>query len=334
MADHEFPTTDLDLTSDLAANISQTVVALFSGGTVAETLAQVADLAVSTIEGCDYAGIFLLAGGDQVTTPVHTDPTVAELDLLQQTSGLLSDLTSYAAVVVAPRHETAQIRSVQLIALGQHLALLVVVLADGTVEKRAIDLDEETSPEVLSAVSAHLAHHLEGRRMSDRAAVPRGSDPRLDPLVDQVNQALADLSAPEESEHVFVGGSSRVAMAFDAVETVRAVLATLERQMVVVSLLRDVLDQGLSVAIGTEHGYHPLASCAVVVAPLNVGGHEDGAVGLLGPTRMNYPQALAAAHVVGERLGERLGDTFGTSSEDPGGPSGPRRTRRGARGGR
>ena len=170
--------------------------------------------------------------------------------------------------------------------------------------------------------------------MSDRAAVPRGSDPRLDPLVDQVNQALADLSAPEESEHVFVGGSSRVAMAFDAVETVRAVLATLERQMVVVSLLRDVLDQGLSVAIGTEHGYHPLASCAVVVAPLNVGGHEDGAVGLLGPTRMNYPQALAAAHVVGERLGERLGDTFGTSSEDPGGPSGPRRTRRGARGGR
>ena len=76
--------------------------------------------------------------------------------LLQQTSGLLSDLTSYAAVVVAPRHETAQIRSAQLVALGQHLALLVVVLADGTVEKRAIDLDEEAAGEVLSVVRARV----------------------------------------------------------------------------------------------------------------------------------------------------------------------------------
>jgi heat-inducible transcriptional repressor len=50
-----------------------------------------------------------------------------------------------------------------------------------------------------------------------------------------------------------------------------------------------------------------LASCAVVVAPVSVAGQELGAVGLLGPTRMNYPEALAAAHVVGERLGERLG---------------------------
>jgi len=253
--------------------------------------------------------------------------------LLQQTSGLLSDLTSYAAVVVAPRHETAPIRSAQLVALGQHLALIVIVLADGTVEKRAVELDDEPSAEALSSVSGHLARHLEGHRLSERTAVPRIGDPRLDPLVDTLNHALADLTAPAESEHVFVGGSSRVAMAFDAVETVRAVLATLERQMVVVSLLRDVLDQGLSVAIGTEHGYQPLASCAVIVAPLNVGGHEDGAIGLLGPTRMNYPQALAAAHVVGERLGERLGDSLGTTPEDHGGPA-RQRPRRGTRGGR
>ena len=72
-------------------------------------------------------------------------------------------------------------------------------------------------------------------------------------------------------------------------------------------MLRDVLDRGLSVAIGTEHGFEPLASCAVVVAPVSIDGHDLGAVGLLGPTRMDYPRALAAAHVVGERLGERIG---------------------------
>ena len=86
MAGEDDPQAELDLNSDLAANISQMVLALFSGGTVAETLAQVADLAVSTIEGCDFAGIFLEAD-DQVTSPVHTDPVVAEVDGLQHRSG-------------------------------------------------------------------------------------------------------------------------------------------------------------------------------------------------------------------------------------------------------
>ncbi|HVT41334.1 MAG TPA: HrcA family transcriptional regulator, partial [Acidimicrobiales bacterium] len=74
-----------------------------------------------------------------------------------------------------------------------------------------------------------------------------------------------------------------------------------------VTLLRDVLDRGLSVAIGMEHGFEPLSSCAVVVAPVTVDGQDLGAVGLLGPTRMDYQRAMAAAHVVGERLGERIG---------------------------
>ena len=61
-------------------------------------------------------------------------------------------------------------------------------------------------------------------------------------------------------------------------------------------------------AIGTEHGVEPLASCAIVVMPVSVDGVEAGTIGLLGPTRMNYPLALAAARVVGDRLGERLGE--------------------------
>ena len=99
-----------------------------------------------------------------------------------------------------------------------------------------------------------------------------------------------------------------MAAAFDAVDTVRSVLTILEQQLVVVTLLRDVLDAGLSVAIGAEHGIEPLAACAIVVMPVVAGGTEAGTIGLLGPTRMNYPLALAAARVVGDRLGERLSE--------------------------
>jgi heat-inducible transcriptional repressor len=99
-----------------------------------------------------------------------------------------------------------------------------------------------------------------------------------------------------------------VASAFDAVEIVRTVLEALEQQFVVVSLIRDILDRGMTVAIGGEHGVEPLAACSVVVAPVLVDGEHLGSVGVLGPTRMNYPQALATVDVVSDRLGRHLGE--------------------------
>jgi heat-inducible transcriptional repressor len=156
-----------------------------------------------------------------------------------------------------------------------------------------------------------LGTHLIGRTLASAWAVPPCGDSEVDRLVEAARTPFEFMEGSVESDQVFVGGPARLAESFDAVETVRSVLGILEQQLVVVTLLRDVLHSGLSVAIGTEHGYEPLASCAVVVAPLSVDGQEMGAVGLLGPTRMDYPGALAAAHVVGERLGQRLGSHDG-----------------------
>jgi heat-inducible transcriptional repressor len=64
----------------------------------------------------------------------------------------------------------------------------------------------------------------------------------------------------------------------------------------------------MSVAIGVEHGVEPLAACSVIVAPILVDGEQRGSVGVLGPTRMNYPQAMATVEVVSDQLGRRLED--------------------------
>src|ERR1700721_467399 len=82
--------------------------------------------------------------------------------VLEQASGLLSELTSYAAVVVGPSHETASIRSVQLVGLSPLHALLVVVLSDGAVEKRTIELQGETSEDWLPPAGAPPAPPLGG----------------------------------------------------------------------------------------------------------------------------------------------------------------------------
>jgi heat-inducible transcriptional repressor len=226
--------------------------------------------------------------------------------VLEQASGLLSELTSYAAVVVGPSHETASIRSVQLVGLSPLHALLVVVLSDGAVEKRTMDLQAETSEDVLASAGTRLASHLVGRTLTQPWTVPSSGSAEVDHLVTSARAAFDSLEGGMDADQVFVGGPARLAESFDAVETVRSVLAILEQQLVVVSLLRDVLDRGLSVAIGTEHGFEPLSSCAVVVAPMSIDGQDLGAVGLLGPTRMDYARAMAAAHVVGERLGQRI----------------------------
>ena len=230
-------------------------------------------------------------------------------EMLEHTSGLLADLTDCTAMVVGPSHESAVVRSVQLVGLGHRLALVVVVLADGAVQKQSIELPEDADETVLSEASGRLVVHALGTPLAQVAtsAGPSGN-PTVDLVVAAGIAALRSLGMADGHDQLFVGGSSRMAAAFDAVETVRSVLTILEQQLVVVSLLRDILDTGLTVAIGAEHGVEPLASCAIVVMPVSVDGVEAGTIGLLGPTRMNYPLALAAARVVGDRLGERLSE--------------------------
>jgi heat-inducible transcriptional repressor len=225
--------------------------------------------------------------------------------MLHDTSRLLSDLTDHTAVVIGRPHEATSIRSVQLVSLGGGTALVVVVLSDGAVEKRTIDLGPDVGDDRVSAATVHLSRHLLGVAPADvPEMIPPSGDEATDTLTARAIEALRTVSNIDD--HVFVGGASRMAQAFDAVDTVRQVLGILEEQYVVVTVLRDVLDRGLQVAIGSETGLEPLAECSLVVAPYDIEGEEAGTIGVLGPTRMNYPQALAAVAVVSKRLSHHL----------------------------
>jgi heat-inducible transcriptional repressor len=227
--------------------------------------------------------------------------------MLSDTSRLLSNLTNLTSVVVAPAPAEARVLSTQLVGLHANVALLVVVLSDGNVEKHTVDLPEGTGDERLAAASTHLSAHAVGTTRLTRPDVPPSGDAGTDAVVARAVAVMGDPPATEP-EQLYVGGAARMAQAFDAIETVRDVLTVLEQQFVVVSLLRDVLDRGLHVAIGTETGMAPLAECALVVAPYDVEGERAGTIGVLGPARMNYPQALAAVAVVSHRLSDRLSE--------------------------
>src|SRR4051794_31753096 len=149
---------------------------------------------------------------DTLSTPGMLDPnqrhkvreffahTHGELEqMLHDTSTLLSHLTDYAAVIVGPSgYEAAAVRSVQLVSLTPRVALLVVVLANGAIEKRTIDLSEDTGDERIAAAAVHLAAHAVGRSFSDITEPPPTGDPAVDRLVASAVASLAAIT-PDES---------------------------------------------------------------------------------------------------------------------------------------
>lgn len=229
--------------------------------------------------------------------------------MLEATSRLLSGVTAWTGVVVRTESTDSPVRSIHLVGLSARQILAVVVLGDASVEKHTIDLDADIADARVSAATVHLATHLTGTM---RAAVPTQVIPTGDGATDAlVATVLAELQGPtavDASGGVFVGGASRVASAFDAVETVQQVLHVLEQQLVVVSLLRDVVDRGLQVAIGSETGMETLADAALVVAPYTIDGKPAGSIGVLGPARMNYREALAAVADISHRLETHLAE--------------------------
>jgi heat-inducible transcriptional repressor len=257
---------------------------------------------------------------DQLATPGTLEPVkrqqVREFfaqahgqleQMLSDTSQLLSGLTDYAAVVMGPSHDVATVRSLQVVGLAPRVALVVAVLSNGVVERHQVDFPEDVDDDRLARVTAHLSEALVGRPFSAALDQEMAS-----PEDDQVRRlAVKALEGGHQAEagHVFVGGVSNMAQAFEAVDSVRRVLRALEQQYVVVGLLKDLVDRGLSVAIGAEHGVQPLAECSVVVAPYEIDGERLGTIGVLGPTRMHYPEALSAVADVSRRLGERLGSS-------------------------
>lgn len=253
---------------------------------------------------------------DHLTTPGRLDQTtqrqVGEFfsaahgrleEMLHQTSNLLSELTHSAAVVVGPRAEAVAVRRVQLVGLSDSAATVVVVFANGSVEHVTLDLVEGDDDVRLADSSSHLSAQLDGKVLEGVGELQQSGDLAVDRLCLAALDRMRTIAA---ADHVYTGGASEVARAFDAVDVVRSVLHTLEQQFVVVSLVSDIVNRGMSVAIGVEHGVEPLSACSVVVAPVVVDGEHLGSVGVLGPTRMNYPQALATVDVVSEQLGQRI----------------------------
>jgi heat-inducible transcriptional repressor len=230
-------------------------------------------------------------------------------DLLNETSQLLARLSRHAAVVVGPQPDQAVVRGVQLVRLHERSALLVVVLSNGAIERHVLpiadDADDARLASAAGAIEAGLLGHTWGT-VPDAVAT---GDPSVDQVVNEARAGLEAMVTPEHREPLYVGGVSNLAAeqeAFSTAQSAARLLEMLEHQVVVVSVVQELLQAGLTVRIGSEHQLEELRECALVLAPFEVDGHAAGVVGVLGPTRMDYRHALSAVSAVSQQLGRHL----------------------------
>jgi heat-inducible transcriptional repressor len=159
------------------------------------------------------------------------------------------------------------------------------------------------------AAAASLSASLEGARWPVRAEPLVAATSDAADLAREARDAFVARGAREVTDPLYVSGASRLAgtETFTPPNSAASLLELLEHQVEMVSLVRDLLDEdGTSVSIGSENPIDELRDCSIVVAPYTVDGEVAGTVGVLGPTRMDYRQALAAVEAISEELGRVL----------------------------
>lgn len=265
---------------------------------------------VDDVVGLSAAG---LAPQDAARVRLHYDSVEREMgEVLHETSVLLSRLTSYVAVVVAPTFRRARIKRVTLVPLSSRRALVVVVTDTGQVADRAIEFDTDVTAEELMAVERGLSETLEGavetvaQVAQERIAAMSGREAAI--ALRALHDVL-DCLAEADADRVMTGGVSALLAhpEFSDPAAVRPLLRLLEDGLSMLKVISDVMrTPDVDVRIGHENPSVALGRTSVVAARY---GDDDlgGIIGVIGPTRMDYRRAMSAVRTVSDTLSDVLG---------------------------
>ena len=244
-------------------------------------------------------------------------------DLLRRTSSVLSRLTRLTALVTAPRLDRSKLRHIELVSLSPHAILLVFIADTGRVEKRILDLADPVADDDVQRARYVVNDAAAGLRLTDVhdaiTGVSLAAPSTLQPLLDRVATTIraGATAAVPEADRVFVGGAAQLALRAtdETVDRLGSVYDMLEEQVVLLGMLRETLKQDdLAVRIGSELPVDELSPFAMVVSRYGASGEALGSLGLLGPTRMDYGQAMTTVRAVANSLERALAALTGTGT--------------------
>ena len=235
---------------------------------------------------------------------------------LAEASTMLSGLSSAAGLVLAPKSDGA-LKHIEFVPLGSGRAMVILVSADGQVENRIIDIPPGLPPSALQQAGNYLNARLSGRPLTELRRIV-GEDmaadrTQLDALSSQVVEAgLATWTGEARGGSLFVRGQARLLSDVTQIERLGSIQRLFERLETHETMLKllELAEQsdGVRIFIGAESGLFGTSGVSMVVAPArNEVNRIVGAIGVIGPTRINYGRIIPVvdytARVVGRLLG-------------------------------
>ncbi len=251
-------------------------------------------------------------------TPARGGDVNAALD---RVGAALSGLTRGASLVLAPKRDSSPIRHVEFVALGPDRALVVLVFADGHVENRVFVPPPGQTPSSMREAANFVNALAEGRTLSELHAAISGEMERRRQEIDSLARAMVDAglatwAGSEEGtpDRLIVRGAGNLLQTPEAqadLERVRSLMDDLEQKRDIARFLELAQEaEGVRVFIGSENQLFSLAGSSLVVSPyMNADRTIVGAIGVIGPTRLNYGRIVPivdyTAQLVGRLLSER-----------------------------
>jgi heat-inducible transcriptional repressor len=256
-------------------------------------------------------------------------PTALALDLstarteielaLQRTTETLADVTRLLALVSAPPLETTVVRHVEVLLLQPRVVVVVVITSTGGITKRIFAFDDPVDLGLAAWARDYLNERVAGMRLGARLLRARFEDPGLDArergFLEALRPAFTDLVGSDE-QRLYVGGAAGLLAEARGAElqACRRLLQALERRAELLRLVGGVLEPGRAyVRMGDELGDLSLRDVALVGAAYGLGTRPLGAVGLLGPVRMNYGNAIGTVRAASHALSRFAEEVYGDS---------------------
>ncbi|MHB1125805.1 MAG: heat-inducible transcriptional repressor HrcA [Bacillota bacterium] len=233
-------------------------------------------------------------------------------ELVQNTTQLLSQLTSYASVVLGPRLEWTVFRHCQIVPLDNERLLVVVINEPNIVEHRIVERPEGVSQDELDKLLVTLNSQLCGlslgnikRNTLQNLYAELNGSKQLSRLL---NEILEKTLQEEQEERVYLGGALNMLNQpeFRDVNKIKNLLALLEEGNSLRGILQEMSHTGVIIRIGGESKRADIKECSMVTATYQVDGQAVGTVGVLGPTRMEYSKVVSLVEFLSERMSEVL----------------------------
>ncbi|MDH6118718.1 heat-inducible transcriptional repressor HrcA [Kitasatospora sp. GAS206B] len=235
-------------------------------------------------------------------------------DVVARTVRLLAQLTRQVAVVQYPSLSRSTVRHVELVSLAPAKVMLVLITDTGRVEQRMVDCPGPARESTLADLRARLNARAGGQRFPDVPALvddlPAAFEPAERPIVSTVLSTLFETLVEQNEERIMLAGTANLTrFGHDFPLTIQPVLEALEEQVVLLRLLGESADGGMTVRIGRENEYEGLNSTSVVSVGYGSGDESVAKLGVIGPTRMDYPGTMGAVRAVARYVGQILAES-------------------------